>query len=739
MNWRLATTTGVIALMAASGAAAQSQPAPAAPRETAASENTVGDVVVVARRREERLRDVPAAASVVDASEIAARGGVTDPERLLAGIPGVRYLNTNSPTTAETSVRASGTSRGTFAESAIGLYRDGVYVGGGLLGGRNFTRADLFDIERAEVVRGTQSALYGRNAVGGAINIITRAPQMEQSGFIDAKYGVNNEQWVAQGVVNLPVTSNFALRLGAQVFDQDGGFFYNNTRGEYFDREEGHVGRAQARYEGDRLTANFLIENQVARLPALHWQTTIAPNANFPQGYISEQRAYNWNSPSNAKQQVNTAILTIDYDLGWGQLTSTSSVRNRLTRNSFDSDTIDDATLAIIRGQGGGGAVDPNTAQMSQDDVTTYYQDIRIAGAPGGALDWFIGLEALRIENDYDQSNFRTPTMANPSTGTEQPAEQQIDSAAVYGSATWRLTERFRLGVEARYAEDRKDFYTERFDLRTGASAGPRFTIDDTLNTNNFTYNLIASYHFDDWLAYAKVGTAYRTGGYNRDLGDPRAPQPVVPGFDDERATTYEIGLKGNLSRSFYIEGAAYWTETEDLLVQLNNGCSLQNIACPVMATSFMVNAGEGESWGIEAFAHGRFSVGPGVLSIGAGGSRQGGEIVSGPFMGSDFPQVPDWVASANVNYRMPFIAGVDLVGNVAYRAQWGGIQEITGTPELSDFQQADVRVALDFGELEFAVYANNVTNSTYINFANAAARRWSQPRVYGVQVRRAW
>ncbi len=737
MTWRLATTTGMLALMAAWGAAAQEPNSE--PREAAAEEGTVGDLVVVARRREERLRDVPAATNVVAADEIAARGGVDDPERLLAGIPGVRYLNTNSPTTAETSVRASGTSRGTFAESAIGLYRDGVYVGGGLLGGRNYTRADLFDIERAEIVRGTQSALYGRNAVGGAINIITQAPSFEYSGFIDAKYGFNNEQWLAQGVANLPLSDAFALRVGAQVFGQEGGFFYNNTRGEYFDREEGHVARAQARYAGERLTANLLIENQVARLPALHWQSHIAPNANFPQGYTSAPRNYNWNSPSNAKQQVNTAIFTLNYDLGWGDLTSTTSVRNRLTQNSFDLDTIDDAVYALLRSQGGALTLDPNAAQTSQDDVTTYYQDLRIVGDPIGPLDWFVGFEALRVENDYEQSNLRTPTSANPSTGTEQPAEQEIDSAAIYGSATWRLSQRFRLGLEARYAEDRKDFYTERFDLLTGASSGARFTIDDTLDASNFTYNLTVSYHLEDWIGYAKVGTAYRTGGFNRDLGDPRAPNPVIPGFGDERITTYETGAKGKLAQNVYLDGAAYWTETQDMLVQLNNGCGILNPACPVMATSFMINAGEGESWGVELFANALFSLGPGLLRIGAGGSRQDGEIVSGPFAGADFTQVPDWVASANLNYRVPVGNGVDLTGNVAYRAQWGGIQEISGVPELSDYQQADVRIALDLGELEFAVFANNVANSTYVNFGSAAVSRWSQPRVYGVQVRRSW
>jgi iron complex outermembrane receptor protein len=702
--------------------------------------NDVGEVVVVARRREERLRDVPVAASVIDAETIAARGGVTDPEKLLQGTPGVRYVNTSSPTTAETSIRASGTSRGTFAESAIGLYRDGIYVGGGLLGGRNFTRADLFDIDRAEVVRGTQSALYGRNAVGGAINIITKKPQFEDGGYIEAKYGFNNEQGQIQGSVNKKLTDRWAIRLGAQLFDQNGGFFYNRSRGEYYDVEKGHVARAQIRYQDDRLSVNALYENQVANLPALNWQIVAAPSATFPRGYVSDKRQYDWGSPSLAKQQVNTSILTIDYDLGWGTLTSTSSFRNRLTKNAFDQDFLDAATYARLRGQGLVVAgLDVNTAQRSQDEVDTYYQDVHIVGQRIGKLDWLAGAEFVRIKDDYDQDNARTPTAANRSIGTSQPAQQEIHSIAAYGTANVQLTDALSVSGELRYADDKKDFHTERLDLSTRVSAGPRFLIDGVRKSENVTYNLIASYKANGWLGYAKVGSAYRTGGFNRDLGDPRAPRPVVPGFGDEHAVTYEVGAKGNLAPNVYFEGAAYRTITKDLVIQLDNGCGLQNPGCPVAATSYVVNAGTGHSWGVEMFVNTHFEVGPGVARLNFGGSRQRGEVVSGPFDGARFPQVPDWVASATLNYRLPVWGTTTLSTNLAYRAQWGGIQEITGVPKLFDYQQVDARAALDFGKWEAAVYANNAANNIYVNFGSVTVKRWSQPRVYGVQLRYKW
>ena len=740
MRKMLLASAAMAVAMVAMEAQAQTAPAPATPEAATTEPTVVGEVLISARRRSERLKDVPAAASVIDEEALLARGGVSDPEKLLAGIPGVRYLNTSSPTTAETSVRASGTSRGTFAESGIGLYRDGVYVGGGLLGGRNFARIDLFDVQRAEVVRGTQSALYGRNAVGGAINIISQKPKFETGGFIDLKYGVNNENAMVQGVYNHKVNDNFAIRLGGQYFDQEGGFFYNATRDEYFDHEEGNIVRGQMRFTSESLEVNFLLENQVASLPALNWQLDIPPQAAFPVGFTEQKQTYHWNSPSRAKQQITGAVLSVNYDFGWGELVSVSASRIRYTQNAFDGDGVDPPTLAAIRATGGGLTVDVNTAQQSNDRVETLYQDLHLLGNKINGFDWMVGFELLRVKDDYRQYNTRTPTLAQPTTGTRQPARMQIDSRALYGTLNYDVTPAFNVGAELRFASDSKDFYTERFDLRTNTSSGARFRIDDTLESENVSYNLIASYRLPfDWLAYGKVGTAYRTGGYNRDLGDPRAPTPVIAGFGDEQSTTYEVGFKGNIGRNIYVELAGYQTMTEDLLVQLDNGCRITNPTCPVAATSFMVNAGEGEAWGIEGVIDGRFQVGAGDLRVSLGASRQEGEIVSGAFQGSTMPQVPDWVTSASVNFRHPFVGASTVAFNLAYRGQRGGVQEIAGTPLLSEYDVIDARVVFDFGGWQVAAFADNATNEMYVNFASATNKRWSQPRLYGLQFRKAW
>ena len=146
-RWLHGASILTIALTAASAAIAQTS-----------AETEVEEVIISARKTEEKLKDVPIAATVLDAAAIQDQGGVRTMQDLLANAPAVHFLDTTSPTNSEVTIRGSGTSRGTNAEAAVGLYRNGAYVGGGTVGGRSFSRLDLFDVERAEVLRGTQGA-----------------------------------------------------------------------------------------------------------------------------------------------------------------------------------------------------------------------------------------------------------------------------------------------------------------------------------------------------------------------------------------------------------------------------------------------------------------------------------------------------------------------------------------------------------------------------------------------------
>lgn len=713
--------------------------------QTGAGATEVEELVVTARKREETLADIPTAATALGAEQIAQMGGIGNTQALLANVPAVNFANTSNPVTSEVSIRGSGTSRASAADAAVGLYRNGVYIGGGYVGGRTFSKPDFFDVGRIEALRGVQGALNGRNAVGGAINIVSQRPTQRKEGFVVLE-GANNARREGQIVFNQPINDQWAIRLGANLMQQKKGFFYNPVRDEYFDAQETEIYRGQVRYENGPFTANFLAEHGRDQLPGLMYQVLIpaGTNAIYPRGIFQDKYNIPWNHPSSAKQQVNYLELVLEYDLGFGDLTSTTALRERRSQNAYDRDASSPQFQAEAAARGlvapGAAQGDANLGGSQNDFARILYQDVHLTSSGEGPLTWLAGFEYYDLIDKYQNTLAGTPTAANGrSFGTVGVSRLNFVSWAAYGSVGYDFTEAFNVTAEGRYTKDDKDLLSDRLDFGTGRPSGVGFNIDTGRKTDNISYNVTASYKFAGWLAYAKVGTAYRAGGFNLALGDPRQPVAIPPTFEDEKALSYEVGFKGRLAPRVFLSTAAYRTNLDDILVQTDNGCRVGLAICPVQATPFVYNAGKAELWGVEAELNASAEVLGGMARLQLGGSRQGGEITSGPDKGRKGPQRPNWTATFNLNYQHELRNGWTGFVNLKGNGRWGGVQEIAQTPKLYDYQIFDVRAGVQNSGWEFALYANNAGNESYIVFDAPTTRRWNIPRTYGAQLRYAW
>ena len=661
MNVRLRLAgVSLIALTVASGATpsfAQTAP-PAGPDARAApplaEQDDVaeqpGTVIVTARRQNERLLDVPTAATVVDAESIQARGGVTDVQALVAQAPSVRFFNTSSPVNSELSIRGSGTARGTNADPSVGLYRDGLYIGGGALGGRSFSRLDLFDLSRVEVLRGPQGALYGRNAVGGAINILTAKPDPTRvSSFVDLNYEFETEAKQVQAMFNAPLGEHWAIRFGVDVINQDKGFFYNPDNRVYFDQNNTYGLRGQIRYKDSRTDLNLLGEFQDGTTPAVTFQVSIPVGAaGFPTGYVQDPYSYPWNFPPAAGQKVKSTIFTGSHDFDFATLNAAASYRERTSYFQFDSDAIDQAALTALRARGNALTTDPNTTTRTDDQTNSFTGNLYLAGRKQGGFRWLLGGEILRQTSNFTITTGRTPTVANKAIGFSSPARIRYNSEAVYGSVGYDLTERLNANLDLRYTWDSKSFVGNRFDRTTGLQAGgPQFIVDAAQNPRNLAYTgTIGWKAMRDVLVYGRAGSGYRAGAFNTNLGDSRAPKLIPATYGNENSTSYELGVKGNLTRSFYLALAGYYTRVGDVLVQDDNGCAATNPACPVASTPYLINAGKARIEGVELEANWRHQIGPGRLRLSGGVSRQLGRITEGSFAGRLIPQIPKTIGS---------------------------------------------------------------------------------------------
>ncbi len=744
MKQALIAAASALVIAVALAGSANAQQSGGANGASATAQAGEGDVIVSARKRPERLQDVPMAATVINRDQLNDKGGSVDVKSVFTAVPGLAIADTSSPVTSELSLRGSGTSRGTTAENGVGLYVDGAFIGGGTIGGRTFADIDLFDAGQIDILRGTQGALYGRDAVGGAINVLTARPTQTASGLISVKGGTEDYGEV-QAIINQPLTDDLSMRISGDLSGQQKGFYYNPVLNRYFDAKATQNIRGQLRYNKGPLDVNLMIEHSSDKLPALDLAIDVSPpNANFPKGYVENPFILPRNSPGIDREYLNVGELSVSYDLNFATLSSVSMYRDRKTIQGFDQDDFSPALLASLFAAGivskkEDTTVDPNDFQINHDDTQNFDQETYISSKSGSRLQWLAGIEYLYIA-DNDQIQSTTAVTALPEPGTRSVSTQHTSSFAAYGSLGYDITTKLNLTGELRYTYDDKTFTSNQFNNVTGVPSGPQFLNDNSTSPSNLSYNVTANYKFaSDFMAYAKVGTAFRGGGFNNNLGSPGQPTPVPVSYGNENTISYEIGTKGNLTRHLYFTTAAYYTDVNNLIIQNVNGCGINVAACPVTQTLFSENGGNAYVWGVEVEATETRHILGGDAALTLAVSRQDGRITSGVFNHDAPPQVPGWIASASLDYSHPFYYDTNLDLDVSYTGRYDGVQEIAQTPILYPYSLVDAKIGVRKGRWEVDGFVHNLGNVMYIEFGAASAVRYNEPRTGGAELIYKW
>ncbi|MFZ5747877.1 MAG: TonB-dependent receptor domain-containing protein [Pseudomonadota bacterium] len=576
--------------------------------------------------------------------------------------------------------------------------------------------------------------------MGGAINIVSARPEFANSGWIRLRYDIETEGKQVQTMTNVALSDGVAMRLSAEGVHQDGGFFYNPNNDVYFDRQKGYGVRGQVRVQTGPLDLILLAETQDMTIPGIHYQVAIAKGTpGFPGGFTQPKFTYAWNTRPRASQAVDTYQVLGTLDLGGATLTSTTHYRVRNSQYDLDNDGIDAASLAAARASGAAVVnIDTNGASYVVDETKSLYQDVHLSGsAADGALDWLVGGDAVILDSRYQITTTRTPTLANPSTGTLAPAVLKFRSYAAYGSLGYDITDALNLTGELRYTTDDRSLSARLFDLGTGAAVGGAArVVDARTRPDNVSYNATLSYKFGGGvLGYAKMGSSYRAGGFNSNLGDIRQPITIPAAYDNESATSYELGLRGEPARNLYFAVAGYYNDLTDLIAQTDNGCAITLPSCPVAATSFLTNAGDARSYGVEAELSNTLPVYRGQFRFALAASVQGGKVTSGKFVNLRLPQVPEFLGSANLTFRREL--GGDTKGfvNLLYTVQLGGVQELSATSvKLSDYDLLNLRVGIETGPFTIAVVADNITDQVYNIARNSTINRYSTPRTTRIE-----
>lgn len=500
---RLALGGGLLAC--AFGAQAQS---------AASDPDKLERVEVSAQRRLEPLQDVPAAVNSLTARQIESRG-ITSTVDFVSAIPNMSF--DESYTHLNSFVVLRGVTQLNNADSPVAIVVDGVPQNN-----QKQFRMNLVDIERIEVLKGPQGALYGRNALGGAVNIVTKAPSDRVEGFAGMSLANGSDVTLSAGWSGPVGDSGTTFRLTAQD-RHSGGLIHNDYLGRRIDGID-HDALVRGRLSfraGSDLSVDLQAGWNDFRADAIH-------DSIVPGGDVTKMVNPATNMFGKSYGTVGDLSLKLDWASRWGTLTSITAYTDLKEANRGDVDFSNPRDLP-------NGFLDLGfQAGQGQDlRVRMTSQELRFTSPDKEAVRYIGGLYVLRTRRDLTTRVFvdvdgSLNQYDNPAlVFVDQPEANRNTATAVFGQVDVDLTKQTTLSAALRWDRDART----QTDLLSGAQrelsfsrTQPKLTVSHKLSA--------------DSMGYATVSTGFRSGGLNT---------PSQPDFKPETLTNYELGTKNTL------------------------------------------------------------------------------------------------------------------------------------------------------------------------------------------------
>lgn len=725
------------------------------------------EIIVVARKRTNNLQDIPDALSVLS-QDVVEAGNLDQVEDFVELVPNAT-LTTDSETSSEISIRGSG--RNTQDEDpGVGLYRDGIYIGG-----RLFSTATFYDTERVEVLRGPQAGLYGRNAVGGAVNVISSRPELNEfSGYVDILAGSKDRQEL-RAAVNVPVAEDLmALRVSGLLVNQDEGFYYISNQDKYTDAGEVSSIRGRLLFTPSQ-NLEFMTTMEYIETEGFQRLELLAPKGDVgyladgdifpvpgarPEDTFNQQR--DWPTFQDFEQFQIYEEVNWTTDLG----TATGIISFRDTAYSMSRD--DDYTNFVVSGR------EYNAEQEST------FAELRFASDNEGPFNYLVGFNYLNEDVDlsYDAligGNFigavgfsleeAYETGVIPGVGAPISAIgltpgltgftgflgdsgflrfdnlQDLESISAFAEANYELSSQWEIWANARWTKDEKNIVFGQSFVNCDACAevlivftGTDFEISGVNKSEFDNVSFGGGVNFrpnDNLLAYAKVVQGFKAGGYN-----PISATPSLQAFDSEETISYELGLKSQLFDNHVILNlVAFVQERSDALVRIED---------PNLSTNTIgVNAGGIDNSGFEV----ELSVAPtdGLRLDFAYGylNAKYDEFISGgnDFSGNKLPRSFSQTFTAIATYNRPITERLDLYSFASYNNSWDGYSDNDNLARLDNPEVVDLRLGVETAnELRIGAYIDNVFDNRYVNYefgtlGSTPRGTFANGRTYGVQL----
>ncbi len=727
----VATTAVAFALAASPALAAENealaqpsaeteQPDPA-PQPDAADEASPQDgttMVVTAQRREERLSDVPISVTALGGDQLV-QNVIISSSDLTVAVPGLNFgrsTNFSQPT-----IRGVGSRNASSGdEPNVANFMDGVYLPD--MTGSLF---ELSNIQRIEVLRGPQGTLFGRNATGGAINIVTRRPTSTVEGSVSVSGGEFGYRRLA-GHLSGPIVNDVVSASLSVTHFGDNGYIDNIFNGRTQGESGGTVVRLRTRWEitddidfelngfWSRSHNNVLLSGYaIAGNTQTRNSIPGGPNAaalnptGIPASQLIADRPFTtatFEDPFGRTLQ-RFADAHMSWDLGFATLSGYASIGKTTT-----------TTLSWT---------DVSPLELSRTEYTSLNefrnQELVLTSNPGGSLNWMLGL--TRFQSDASFSPLRS-TGRNATTGVRNPTVtfygQNTRAFAVFGEATWEPVENLYLTGGLRYNRDDKDAFNLNgiTNVRTEGAA----------SFENWSPRGVIRWEFmPDSSVYASFTRGFKSGTFNA-VAAAGTQLPASPELID----SYELGVKAGIIPGVRIEAALFHYDYTDLQVStpvVINGVSATTVQNAGIATI------DGFEATINAQLTDRLSVFGTIALLDTeidqfpNASVQVPRTVNGVqtfngnvasvvnVSGNELIRAPDSTFSFGANYRHPF-AGGELTWNATAFFSSSYWFDLTNRVSQPAYEVVNASITWrqnpDDRGIYATIFAQNLTDETY-------------------------
>ena len=617
------TSTVLAAGLVISGAA-QAQSVPAA--EETADQGGIAEIIVTARKSSENIQSVPVAVTALSADDLASKQvfEVTDLARTAPSLT-ISTGGTGPASIVYLAIRGQAqNSPNSLSDSSVGIYMDGVYVARPIVGNLGF-----LDMASAEVLRGPQGTLFGRNTTGGALNLTSNRPGDEYEAMLKVGFGNYNYQSI-EGMVNAPVSEAVGLRIAGRYGKRDG-YFQNDKIGYpqgSIDKDlvlRGTLVVAPVesnlkltviadfvRYADDgNATAVAAINPAVLSLPAYgafinsefarfvssaQLPAFTAANSKWTDTFSRPQTGDSQIDTLQNNNEVDAIAGTLEWDLGGVSIKSITAYRKSFTDDSLDLHGFPSSVNPFT----------PFLPNATSGFISTYNneqfsEEVQLSGSLG-ALDWQTGVYYFKESGDEQSRAFILGGVQSARTLSEYSSR----STGAFAQFNYNVTDALRLTGGIRYTWDKRTIDRQSTDnwrkpdnlevCTVGPNSGrtaEAATCTDPRSAS-FKYpawTLGADYRVSDQLfLYAKTSGASMSGGFNSRF----VPAPFTQQFNPEKVRDAEVGFKGDFLDRRLRTNMAFF------LAKQSNVQRIVNALVGTTLTQFVTNTGKVDAKGFE-------------------------------------------------------------------------------------------------------------------------------------------